>query len=57
MRARPLCHRLEYAFRLRLIIEQDVKVLSPQTWEIGFRKTDNLRTLGRRIMQKLSDLV
>jgi hypothetical protein len=42
---------------LRLIKGQYFKILSPQTREIGFRETHDLRALGRSFGQQPLDLV
>jgi hypothetical protein len=55
--SRPLRHGLEYPLLLRLIKGQYFKVLSPQTWEIGFRETHDLRALARSVGQESLDLV
>jgi hypothetical protein len=50
-------HGLEYPFLLRPIKRQYVKILSPQTWEIGFRETHDLRAVGRSFGQEPLDPV
>ena len=57
IRSRPLRHGLEYPFLLRRIKGQYFKILSAQTWEIGFRETNDLRAPGRRFGQGLLDPV
>ena len=57
IRSRPLRHGLECPFLLRLIKGQYFKILSPQTWEIGFWETYDLRALGRSFRQAPLDLV
>jgi hypothetical protein len=57
VRSRPLRHGLEYPFLLRLTPEQYFKILSSQAREIGFRKTHDLRALGRRFGQEPLNLV
>ena len=57
IRSRPLRHGLECPFLLRLIKGQYFKILSPQTREIGFRETHDLRALGRSFGQEPLDLV
>src|SRR5207253_7117731 len=57
IRSRPLRHRLEHTFLPRLIPGQYFKILSPQTWEISFRETHDLRALGRSFALESLDLV
>src|SRR5438128_857787 len=55
--SRPLCYGLEHPFLLRLVKGAYFKILSPQTGEISFRETHDLRALGGSIAQKALDLV
>jgi hypothetical protein len=50
-------HGLERPFLLRPIKGEYVEILAPQTREIGFGKTDDLRALSRRVGQEPLDLV
>ena len=48
---------LEHLLLVRSIKGQYLEILSTQTWEIGFREADDLRTLGRRLGQEPLDLI
>ena len=47
--ARQRRDRVERPCLRRPIEGEDVEILSPQTWEVGFRETHDLRALGRRV--------
>src|SRR5262249_14413221 len=57
IRSRPLRHGLECPLLPRLIKGPYFKILSPQTRQISFRETRDLRTLGRGFGQEPLDLV